>query len=199
MYCKMRDAVRDPREEKRGEVKLRPRGTRDSVEKTVPVAVGAKQRRRDQVETNSDNTWNSSWLKQHVALWLFWMKCEHMGLCEPNSLIGSDKLSNLYVTKMETNQHALLAPVRNSDSNLSHSKSAAAARKDEVALTNYRGNNDPAVLTREGGFDLVAPSPISLSRSGEGEVVAPREFTAAELKECGQWLPPGPIFADSVK
>ena len=95
--------------ERRGEVKLRPRGTRDSVEKTVPVAVGAKQRRRDQVETNSDNTWNSSWLKQHVALWLFWMKCEHTGLCEPNSLIRSDKLSKRYVTKMETNQHPLLA------------------------------------------------------------------------------------------
>ena len=79
------------------------------------------------------------------------------------------------------------------------------------------------MLTREGGFDLVAPSPISLSHSGEGEVVPPREFTAAELKEyvemyimaasnaieagfdgvevhaANGYLPPRPIFADGVK
>ena len=39
------------------------------------------------------------------------------------------------------------------------------------------------MLKQEGGFDLVAPSPIPLSHSGEGEVVVPRELTVAELKE----------------
>ncbi|KAF8263966.1 hypothetical protein EI94DRAFT_1739652 [Lactarius quietus] len=45
---------------------------------------------------------------------------------------------------------------------------------------------DPAVLKREGGFDLVAPSPIPLgngSDSGDKESVVPRELTAAEIKE----------------
>ena len=39
---------------------------------------------------------------------------------------------------------------------------------------------DPAV--QESGFDLVAPSPIPLGHSGDGELVVPREFTAAELR-----------------
>ncbi|KAI9459254.1 putative NADPH2 dehydrogenase chain OYE2 [Lactarius psammicola] len=49
---------------------------------------------------------------------------------------------------------------------------------------------DPAVLRQEGGFDLVAPSPISLGNdgphSGDGELVVPRELTAAEIKEYVQ-------------
>jgi NADPH2 dehydrogenase len=46
---------------------------------------------------------------------------------------------------------------------------------------------DPAVLKREGGFDLVAPSPIPIhlahSEAGDGELVVPHELTVAELKE----------------
>ena len=45
---------------------------------------------------------------------------------------------------------------------------------------------DPAVLKREGGFDLVAPSPIPLGNGGEGEQVVPRELTVAELREYVQ-------------
>jgi NADPH2 dehydrogenase len=49
---------------------------------------------------------------------------------------------------------------------------------------------DPAVLKQEGGFDLVAPSPISLGtggpHSGNEEVVVPHELTAAEIKEYVQ-------------
>ncbi|KAF8270075.1 putative NADPH2 dehydrogenase chain OYE2 [Lactarius quietus] len=47
----------------------------------------------------------------------------------------------------------------------------------------------PAVLKQEGGFDLVAPSPIPLgneSNSGDKELVVPRELTAAELGEYVQ-------------
>ena len=49
---------------------------------------------------------------------------------------------------------------------------------------------DPAVLKKEGGFELVAASPIPLAKggphSGEGEVVVPHELTAAEIKEYVQ-------------
>jgi len=41
---------------------------------------------------------------------------------------------------------------------------------------------DPAVLRKEGGFDLVAPSPISLNGSSN----VPRELTVAEIKEYVQ-------------
>ncbi|KAI9439125.1 hypothetical protein H4582DRAFT_117949 [Lactarius indigo] len=43
---------------------------------------------------------------------------------------------------------------------------------------------DPAILRQEGGFDVVAPSPISLS--GDGERVVPREITTTEIKEYAQ-------------
>ena len=43
--------------------------------------------------------------------------------------------------------------------------------------------SNPTVLKQEGGFDLVAPSPIPLGHSGDGELVVPRELTAAELRE----------------
>ena len=39
---------------------------------------------------------------------------------------------------------------------------------------------DPAILKQEGGFDLVAPSPISLDNN------VPRELTVAEIKEYVQ-------------
>ena len=46
---------------------------------------------------------------------------------------------------------------------------------------------DPAVLKREGGFDLVAPSPIPIHlahpEAGDGGLVVPHELTIAELKE----------------
>ncbi|KAH8993696.1 putative NADPH2 dehydrogenase chain OYE2 [Lactarius akahatsu] len=42
---------------------------------------------------------------------------------------------------------------------------------------------DPAILEQEGGFDVVAPSPIPL---GGGEHVVPRELTTAEIKEYAQ-------------
>jgi len=49
---------------------------------------------------------------------------------------------------------------------------------------------DPTILKQEGGFDLVAPSPISLGNNGphasEGEPVVPRELTHAELREYVQ-------------
>jgi len=49
---------------------------------------------------------------------------------------------------------------------------------------------DPSFLKQEGGFDLVAPSPIPLGNdgphAGDGEVVVPRELTAAEIKEYVQ-------------
>lgn len=45
---------------------------------------------------------------------------------------------------------------------------------------------DPAVLKQEGDFDLVAPSPIPLAHSGDGEVVIPRELTVAEIAEYVQ-------------
>jgi NADPH2 dehydrogenase len=48
---------------------------------------------------------------------------------------------------------------------------------------------DPAVLKQEGGFDLVAPSPIPLSKGshpGDEDVIVPRELTVAELKEYVQ-------------
>ena len=49
---------------------------------------------------------------------------------------------------------------------------------------------DPAILKQEGGFDIIAPSPIPLSNdgphSGGGEVVVPRELTHAELREFAQ-------------
>lgn len=45
---------------------------------------------------------------------------------------------------------------------------------------------DPAVINQECGFDLVAPSPISLNKGGlharEGELV-PRELTVAKVEE----------------
>ena len=41
---------------------------------------------------------------------------------------------------------------------------------------------DPAVLKQEGGFDLVAPSPISY----DGSAIVPRELTVAEIKEYVQ-------------
>ena len=48
---------------------------------------------------------------------------------------------------------------------------------------------DPAILKEEGGFDLIAPSPIPLGNdgplSGSG-VVVPRELTPAELREYVQ-------------
>ena len=49
---------------------------------------------------------------------------------------------------------------------------------------------DPAILKQEGGFDLIAPSPIPISNdgphSGGGEVVVLRELTHAELREFAQ-------------
>ena len=42
---------------------------------------------------------------------------------------------------------------------------------------------EPPVLKGEGGFDLVAPSPIPLAHSGDGEVAIPRELTVAEITE----------------
>jgi NADPH2 dehydrogenase len=46
---------------------------------------------------------------------------------------------------------------------------------------------DPAVLKREGGFDLVAPSPIPIGAlAGDEEQVIPRELTALEIKEYVQ-------------
>ncbi|KAH8996169.1 putative NADPH2 dehydrogenase chain OYE2 [Lactarius hatsudake] len=46
---------------------------------------------------------------------------------------------------------------------------------------------DPAILRQEGGFDVVAPSPIPLSgHSGEGGPVAPRALTTTEIKEYAQ-------------
>ncbi|KAH9074799.1 hypothetical protein EDB83DRAFT_2312312 [Lactarius deliciosus] len=43
---------------------------------------------------------------------------------------------------------------------------------------------DPAVLRQEGGFDVVAPSPIPLGgHSGEGGPVVPRALTTAEIEE----------------
>ena len=45
---------------------------------------------------------------------------------------------------------------------------------------------EPDVLKREGGFDIVAPSPIPLAHSGDGELVVPRELTVAELREYVQ-------------
>jgi len=52
---------------------------------------------------------------------------------------------------------------------------------------------DPAVLKQEGGFDLVAPSPIPLGNpldnglnSSDEELVVPRELTGAELREYVQ-------------
>ena len=45
---------------------------------------------------------------------------------------------------------------------------------------------EPDVLKREGGFDIVAPSPIPLAHSGDGELVIPRELTVAELREYVQ-------------
>ena len=49
---------------------------------------------------------------------------------------------------------------------------------------------DPVVLKQEGGFGLVAPSPIPLGRGGphssDGEVVVPHELTTAEIKEYSQ-------------
>ncbi|KAH9055017.1 hypothetical protein EDB87DRAFT_1834488 [Lactarius vividus] len=43
---------------------------------------------------------------------------------------------------------------------------------------------DAAVLEQEGGFDVVAPSPIPLG--GDRERVVPRELTTAEIKEYAQ-------------
>ncbi|KAH9039321.1 putative NADPH2 dehydrogenase chain OYE2 [Lactarius pseudohatsudake] len=46
---------------------------------------------------------------------------------------------------------------------------------------------DPAILKQEGGFDVVAPSPIPLGgHSGEGGPVVPRALTTAEIKEYAQ-------------
>jgi len=45
---------------------------------------------------------------------------------------------------------------------------------------------DPAVLKQEGGFDLVAPSPIPIGNGGDGEPVVPRELTVAGLREYVQ-------------
>ena len=46
---------------------------------------------------------------------------------------------------------------------------------------------DPAVLKREGGFDLVAPSPIPTGAvAGGEEQVIPRELTVPEIKEYVQ-------------
>jgi 2,4-dienoyl-CoA reductase-like NADH-dependent reductase (Old Yellow Enzyme family) len=43
---------------------------------------------------------------------------------------------------------------------------------------------DPTILKEEGGFDVVAPSPIPLSSNKES--VTPRELTVAEIKEYVQ-------------
>jgi NADPH2 dehydrogenase len=46
---------------------------------------------------------------------------------------------------------------------------------------------DPAVLKREGGFDLVAPSPIPIGAlAGDAEQVIPRELTTLEVREYVQ-------------
>ncbi|KAI0252324.1 FMN-linked oxidoreductase [Lactifluus subvellereus] len=46
---------------------------------------------------------------------------------------------------------------------------------------------DPAVLKREGGFDVVAPSPIPLGAvAGDEEQVIPRKLTVSEIKEYVQ-------------
>jgi NADPH2 dehydrogenase len=46
---------------------------------------------------------------------------------------------------------------------------------------------DPAVLKREGGFDVVAPSPIPVSAFAGGEErVIPRELTVSEIKKYVQ-------------
>ena len=61
------------------------------------------------------------------------------------------------------------------------------------------------VLKQEGGFDLVAPSPIPLGNDGphstDGESVVPRELTRAELREYVQLYSKAAIEAgfDSVE
>jgi NADPH2 dehydrogenase len=45
---------------------------------------------------------------------------------------------------------------------------------------------DPVVLNQEGGFDVVAPSPIPVIPAGDQKQVIPRALTASEIKEYVQ-------------